>query len=504
VLEGLIAATGDLLAWPGPAIMLAGVLLGLIVGVLPGIGGAGAMALLIPVSFGMPQAQGIGFLMAVALSSGIGGQITSILISVPGDPPNAATTIDGYQMTKQGKAAEALGAATFGSIFGSIFGLVMFLAILPLARALVLSFSYPEFFMIALTGLIFVASFTGGAFMKGMIAVGLGLLISFIGLDPVNGNPRFTFGTLYLFDGVDIVPALVGLFAGAEMLALFSLRGSATIVETEVEGPPSRILDGLWSTIRAWRIVLASSALGFFGGTIPGIGGTLAAFLAYGQASRISKNRDQFGKGAVEGVIAPETANDADKGGNLLPTLAFGIPGGVIMAVLLAGLLIHGVPAGPNLLRGDLHIVYVIVVASFIPRLLAAAIVLAVGARALVITRIRGDVLAPLVAIVAIVGVYALRNEMLDVVAALIFSYIGYAMETHGFSRMGLIIALVLGSLIESSFIQTLATFGPAGFFTRPIALILFAIAMLTLLLPLARWIRGARRSSPRAGGRAA
>lgn len=498
MIEGLLAAAADLLTWPGPPLIVAGVLIGLFVGVLPGLGGSAGMALLLPLTFGMTPTHGIAFLMAIGTSSGLGGQITSILVSIPGDPPNAVTTIDGYQMTRQGKAAEALGAATFGSVFGAIFGVVLFLAVLPFARNLVLAVSYPEFFMIALTGLLLIAATTGGTFLKGFVAVGAGLLVSFIGLDPVVGNPRFTFGQLYLWDGIDIVPALIGLFAGAEMLLLFT-QGGLTDAELHGLGHRSRMIDGLWSTIRAWKVVLVSSIIGFLAGIVPGISGTLASFLAYGQARRMSADPDAFGHGSVEGVIAPETANDSDKGGAMLPTLAFGIPGGVMWAVLLAGLLIQGVPAGPNLLRGDLHIVYVVVVAALVPRLLAAGLVLLVGDRAVGITRIRGDVLAPLIAMVAIVGVYALRNEMLDVVVLLIFAYVGYAMQAYGFSRLGFIIALVLGGLIESSLHQTLATFGPSGFVSRPLTILLLVMAVIIVAVPLGSWVRrllGARSSA--------
>jgi len=484
MIDGLAGAFTDLMTWPSPLYLMLGVVLGLVVGILPGIGGGGAMALLIPFTFGMSPAHGIAFLMAVGASSGIGGQITSILVSIPGDPPNAATVIDGYAMTKQGKAAEALGAATWGSMFGAVFGMALFLIVLPLARNLVLAFSYPDFFMIAVAGLVVISSLTGGKVHKGLAAAGVGLLVSFVGLDPVSGNPRFAFGTLYLWDGIPLVPALVGLFAGSEMLALFSVRGSQSLAETDPDAPVSRMIDGLYSTLRAWKTVIVSSFIGFFAGLVPGISGTLAAFVAYGQAKRMSKNPDQFGHGAVEGVIAPETANDADKGGGLLPTLAFGIPGGVIMAVLLSGLILHGVPAGPNLLRGDLHIVYVLVVAALLPRFVAGGIVLAVGTRATVLTRMRGDVLAPIITVIALIGVYALRNEPIDVLLALVFSYVGYGMEAHGFSRLTFIIAMVLGSLIESSYHQTLQTFGLRGFVTRPIALILLFVTVATLAGP--------------------
>jgi putative tricarboxylic transport membrane protein len=495
MIEGLIDATVQLYTWPGPLFTILGVLAGIVVGILPGIGGAGAMAILLPVTYAMSPIHAIGFIMAVGMSSGLGGQITSILVNIPGDPPNAATTLDGYPMTKQGRAAEALGAATFGSLFGAVFGIVMLLLLIPITRQIVLAFSYPELFMIALAGLVMIASLTRGNTLKGLIAAGVGLLISFIGLDPINGLPRFAFGQLYLWDGIELTPALVGLFAGAEMLTLFSMRYGAVIVETEVDGRKSRQIDGLYACFRHWKTVLMSSVIGFTVGSIPGIGGTVAAFIAYGRAARMSDHPEMFGKGAVEGVIAPETANDADRGGGLLPTIAFGIPAGLLMAVVLTGLVLHGVPVGPQLLKDDnILYVYVLAVAALVPRFIAGGLVLALGTRFIAITRIPVNILAPLVTVLALMGVYAVNNDVLDLIVALIFSYVGYSMERHGYSRVALIIALVLGSLIELSFHQTLNTFGPAGFVTRPISLFVLGIILMVIFGGrIYRLLRGSR-----------
>jgi putative tricarboxylic transport membrane protein len=494
VIDGLIQAAGEMLAWPGLLFVLIGVVCGIAVGILPGVGGAGATALLIPISYSMESAHAIGFLMAVALSSGLGGQITSILINVPGDPPNAATTLDGFPMSRQGRAAEALAAATLASVIGAVIGLALLLAVLPLAREVVLSFSYPEFFMVAFTGLVMVAALTRGHVFKGLISAGIGMLLAMIGLDPINASPRFAFGQLYLWDGIDIIPALIGLFAGAEMLSMFSRRGAASVVRLDNDQSQSRLWDGVVSTVRHWKTVIASSVLGFATGLIPGLGGTVASFIAYGQAARISPNPEQFGQGAVDGVIAAEAANDADRGGGLLPTIVFGIPGGTLMAVLLAGLLLHGVPIGPDLLNDDMDIVYLLVMAALIPRLIAAGLVIALSRQAILVTRMRGDVLAPIITCVAIIGVFAINGYMTDVVVLLIFSYVGYAMEKHGFSRVALIIALVLGGLLEQSFHQTEETFGVDGFFTRPISLGLFLVSMLVLFSPvIARLVRRRR-----------
>ncbi len=495
MIDGLVAAFWDLMTWPSPLYLLLGAVIGLFVGILPGLGGGGSMALLIPFTFAMEPSHGIAFLMAVGASSGIGGQVTSILMSIPGDPPNAVTTIDGYAMTKKGRAKEALSAATFGSLFGALIGMVLMLAVLPFARELVMAFSYPEFFMVALLGLIMISKLTGDSVHKGLIAAGFGLMVAFIGLDPIVGNQRFTFGTFYFWDGVDIVPPLIGLFAGAELLALYSARGSKSMAEHLAD--ESTIFGGLRATLRNWSLVIKSSLIGFGAGLLPGISGTLASFLAYGQAARSSKNKAEFGKGAIEGVIAPETANDADKGGGLIPTLAFGIPGGVIMAVLLSGLILHGVPAGPNLLRGDLHIVYVIVIAAFLPRLIAGAIVLLLGSKSAWLTKARGDVLAPSIVVITLLAVYALRNEPWDVLLTLFFAYVGYAMSKYGFSRVTFILGLVLGGLFEKTFHQTMGTFGPSGFVSRPISASILALGVLILVAPpIVKFVKSRRRNA--------
>ena len=495
MIEGLFDAFVTVFTWPGPVLMTAGVLFGLLFGVLPGVGGTPAMALLIPVTYGMEPSLALAFLLAANVSAGLGGQITAILVNIPGDAPNAATTLDGYPMSKSGRAPEALGAATTGSVLGAIIGTVLLVLMVPVARNVILAFSYPEFFMIGLTGLTLIAVLTRGHTYKGLVSAGIGLSISFIGLNPVTGAPRFTFGELYLRDGIGIVPILIGLFAGAEVLNLFGSRHAVHEIRPDEEGArPSRFLDGVISTVRHWRTVLVSSVVGFVIGVVPGVGGTVSSFVAYGQAARMSRHRGEFGRGAVEGVIASETANDADKSGSLLPTIAFGIPGGVAMAVLLGALLLHGVPAGPNLLRNHIDIVYVLIVASIVPRIMAAAVVAAVGSRAVWFTKIRGDVLAPLIATMALVGVYSLRGQILDVLVAIIFGYVGYAMARHGFSRVSLVIGVILGGLMEASFHQTMATFGPAGFFTRPIALTLLVVAIGSLGIPILRQLLAARR----------
>jgi putative tricarboxylic transport membrane protein len=494
--EGLLEGLQILISWPGPLLVLIGVIIGAIGGILPGLGGASTTALLIPVTYGMEPAHAIIFLISVNVSSGLGGQLTSILVNVPGDAPNAATMLDGYPMTRQGRAAEAIGAATWGSIFGAVIGTILLIICIPITRQIILSFSYPEFLMVTLTGLIMIAVLTTGKAWKGLVSAGIGLMLAFIGLDPATGNPRFTFGQLYLWDGIELVPVLIGLFAGAEMISLFARKaGKTTILDTKGEGQHSTLTDGFKATIREWKNVVMSSFIGFWVGIVPGIGGTVASFMAYGRAARMSKHPERFGKGEVGGVIAAETANDADKSGSLLPTIAFGIPGGVGMAVVLTVLILHGYQTGPKLLSGDSTILYVLVVAIFIPRLVAAAGVLLLGRHAIAITKIPGQVLAPIVAVVALVSVYSLRNEILDVVMTVIFGYVGYGMVRFGYSRVALVIALVLGPLVEASYHQTVGTMGLVGVVTRPIAFGLLVVAIATLVLPPVLRLRRKRKN---------
>jgi putative tricarboxylic transport membrane protein len=484
MIEGLVDATVALLAPESLLFIFLGVFIGLIVGVLPGMGGAGAVALLIPLTFSMGAEIAIGFLMAVGVTSGLGGQITSILVGIPGDPPNAATVIDGHPMTKQGRGAEALGAATFGSLFGAIFGMVALLLILPFARGLILAFSFEEMFMIMLSGLVLIAVLTRGNSLKGLVAAGVGLMISFIGLNPVNAQPRFDFGWLYLYDGVDVTPVLVGLFAGAEMLTLFSSR--VPPIRLDEDGVPriSRFRDGLGATFRAWKVVLSSSVIGFVIGVVPGIGSTVGSFVSYGASRRLASEPEKYGSGAVEGVIACETANDADKAGALLPTLLFGIPGGLFMAVLAAGLVLHGVQMGPALFRNDESIVYVLIVATLLPRLIGVGVLIGLGNRVVALTRIRGALLAPVIVVVSMLAVYSLGNNVEDVLIAIIFSAVGYAMVKYDWSRVALVIALVLGGQMETSFYQALQAHGPTEFFTRPISLFLFIVSLALLFGP--------------------
>jgi putative tricarboxylic transport membrane protein len=505
MIDGLADAVAALLQWPNPPLIIAGILFGMLIGFLPGMAGSVALALLIPVSFTMETESAILFLVAAYSPAGFGGMLTSILVNTPGNPENAATTFDGYPLTKQGRAGAAIGAATAASVIGGLIGTVVLLALLPPAQEMILALSFPEFFMMAVLGLTVIAIVADGRPAKGLIAAGLGLLISFIGLDPISGRARFTFDSNYFWDGVDVVPVLLGLFAGAEVLALFGRAkaisgigtpGAANQTMKKLDGPVT-FWQGVWVTFRYKFLLLRASILGVIIGIVPGTGGAVAGFMAYAHAKQSSRHPELFGKGAIDGVIAAESANDAKEGGSLLPTVAFGIPGTVGMAVLLGALMVHGVPTGPSLMATHSYVVYLIIIAMVASKFIAPVVVWLISKRVNWLTSIPPGVFTPLITVAAVVGAYSTRTHMADVLLAMFFGYVGYAMKRYGFSRIALIIALVLGGLVERSYYQTVRSFGDASaLLSRPISLTLAVLSVLIIAHAVFRAFRPKRKAA--------
>lgn len=503
MIDGFLGALSVLMTWPNPVWLIAGVLFGMFIGFLPGMAGSVALALLIPISFTMEPEPAVLFLIAAYSPAGFGGMLTSILVNTPGSPENAATTFDGYPMARQGRAGAAIGAATAASVMGGLFGTVVLLALIPLAQNFVLAFSYPEFLMMAVLGLTVIAVVTDRNTFKGLAAAGVGFLLAFIGLEPITGSPRFTFGQIYLWDGLDVVPVLIGLFAGAEIVALFGKGTSvaqATAPGAELAGVrkalhgPVTFWQGVRSAFQHWFLVGRASMIGTAIGIIPGVGGAVSGFLAYSHAKQTSRHPEQFGNGAVEGVIAAESANDAKEGGSLLPTVAFGIPGTVGMAILLGALLMQGIPVGPTLMIDHADLIYVLVLGMVVSKFVAPVVVWLVARHATKLTSLRPGLFTPLIAVAALVGSYTINVHILDVALALLFGYIGYAMRRYGFSRVALIIALVLGELVERSYYQTVGAFGsPAAILIRPISGVLALLTALVVIYAIVQAVRRAR-----------
>ncbi len=460
-----------------------GMFMGLIFGAVPGLGGTTALALLLPLTYGLDS------ITALVLSGGVmgavpmGGSISAILLNTPGSAPNAATCMDGYPLSQQGKAGLAIGAAASANAVGGLIGTVSLLAVLPLSKMLVLSFGPPEFFLLSILGLVMVATASRGKMLRGLIAGGVGLMLAFIGFDQVTGTVRYTFGVQYLWDGVHLVPALIGLFAGAEMIKLWmkggSISGSAAGVRI------TSISSGLLETFRHWPTVIRGSVIGTVVGAIPGVGGVVASFLSYSITVQVSKDPDSFGKGNIQGVIAPEAAINAKDSSALIPTIAFGIPGGAEMAVFLGILVLHGMQPGPLMLIQNQTEIYGLVWALTIACVLAGGLGILFVRPLSMVTLIPSKKLAPIVMTVAFIGSWAVDQTVENVIVSGLFAVLGYTMSRLDYPRLPIVISLVLGAGIERNFHQSLAmSDGSWGiFFTRTICMILLTCIATGLLL---------------------
>jgi putative tricarboxylic transport membrane protein len=486
ILSEAAEAASLMFQWPDCLLLIAGTLIGELFGALPGLGGVIAIALLIPLTYEMSMVQAMMLLMTAQGGSAFGGSISAILINIPGESVNAATTLDGYPLAKQGKAATALGASATASAFGAMFGVLILMFSIPLMYKVALVFGPPEMFALAILAMTTIAAVTEGSLLKGLIAAGLGVLISFIGFNRVIGGVRFTFGSSYLWDGIKLIPAVIGLFAIAQAIDL-AVKGVPIAEKAQlVRGS---VWEGIKSVPKNKWVFLRSSIIGTLIGVIPGVGGAVANWLAYGQAVQMSKEPESFGKGNIQGVIAPEAANDAKDGGALIPTLALGVPGSAYCAVLLGAFLVHGIIPGPTLFEQYLEVVWVIIFSLVISNILTSVVGVVLAKHLVKITTIPAVFLAPVVCILGLLGAFATRLNITDALVAFIFGVVGYFMMKYRFPRVSLLIALILGHMAEKTFFQSfqMARGSYAIFLTRPISLVLFAVAIVSFLYPYIR-----------------
>lgn len=479
-----------------------GMIIGLIFGAIPGIGGSTALALLMPLTYGLEP------FTALALSGGVmgavpmGGSITAILLNAPGTAPNAATCLDGYPLAQQGKAGLAIGAAASANSLGGIIGTISVLAVLPIAKELVLLFGPPEFFLLAILGLVVVATTSRGKMLRGLVTGGFGLMVAFIGYNDVVGDVRFTYGIEYLWDGVHLVPALIGLFAVAEMMNLMVKGGPVAKDAGTVK--VTRMMSGVIETFRHPGTVLRGSIVGTVVGAIPGVGGVVASFLSYSLTVQASKDQESFGKGNIKGVIAPEAAINAKDGSALIPTLAFGIPGSAEMAVFLGILVLHGLQPGPLMLVQNQTEIYGLVWALTASCILASCIGLVLVRPLAMITLIESEVLAPVVICIALIGSYAIDGQIGNVVVSAVFGVLGYLMLRFDYPRLTVVVALVLGGMAERNFHQSMIMGDGSWliFATRWVSGILLASIIILLGSPVLRaLIRRIRKQTVVAAG---
>ena len=409
------------------------------------------------------------------------GSVTAILFNIPGRPSNAASLLDGHPLAQAGKARTALGCAASASALGSTFGILILVVALPLMQRALMLFGPLELMLLVIWGLTAIVVLSGGAVVKGLIAAGVGLLISFCGLDPLRSEPRFTFGIEWLEDGVSLVPVFLGLYALAEMFHLLRQRQN-TISRKQVALSGS-VLEGITTPFRYPLLFLRASGIGTLIGMIPGIGGTVASFVAYGHAAQSARDNSNFGKGDIRGLLAPEAANDAKDGGALVPTLAFGIPGGTGTAMLLAVLTLHGLEPGRQILDSQLVLVFVLLWSLFFSNWLTSLFGLGLTPTMAKLTTLRTDVIIPVLLIVASLGVYLHRGEITDVLLAYIFALLGYAMKITDWPRIPMMIALVLGPLLERNLLLSIQLFdaGRLAPLERPVALVILLLLLMVV-----------------------
>ncbi len=466
-------------------------MLGLIFGSIPGLTFTVALALALPITFSMDTVPAIGMLLGTYIGGMTGGSVSAILLGIPGTPSAAATVLDGYPMTKQGEASLALGTAVIVSVFGGIFSLVVMIVSVDLVSRLAIGFGPAEIFALVLFGMSTICGLCGNSLIKGLIAGVVGLMIMTIGIDAIDGVPRMTFGSINLLQGVNLLVAMIGLFAVPFIIEAFSDRladgqASARVVNVRAELPSLRLL------VRNVWLMIRCSILGTGIGAIPGTGGAIAAFLAYDHAKRFSKKPDSFGKGNIEGVIAPETANNAVTGGTLIPLLSLGIPGDPATAIVLAGLMIHGITPGPALFMNHAGEVYGMYVAVVIAYIWVLGLQL-MGIRLFIhVLRIPRELLAVGVLVLCAIGAYSIRNSAFDIYAMGAIGVLAYVLVAIRVPITPIILAMVLGPTLENEFrTAMMLSEGSADIFlSSPIVLVFFALALLVIGLQAASELR--------------
>jgi putative tricarboxylic transport membrane protein len=469
-----------------------GVLLGIILGALPGVSSTMSLAVLLPISFSMSPAHAMMFLLGIFSASVYGGSISAILINIPGTPGAIITQMDGYPMARNGRAGEALTYALFASTFGGVLGWMMLVVCAPLVADAALHFQSPEYAAVTFFGLTMLAYATPGSTFKALVAGVFGLLLATVGLDGITDVARFNFGSDGLLAGISIIPVAVGIFGLAEVLRNIESGGLKFEVIRRIERliPP-------WKEMRPlWPMAVRGSIIGALVGAIPAAGSAIGVTVAYAQEKRMSKSPERYGTGIPEGVVAPESSNNACVGGALIPMMTLGIPGDSMTAVLIGALLIHGLRPGPALFTDRLDFVAIVYVALLFAILLTLVFGL-IGVRYIArILHAPKNVLMTGIAILCVVGSYAVRNSVFDVVVMITFGAIGWLMHRVEIPAAPVVFGLILGPLLEENVRRALIVNGDWSiFFTRPISATLIGIAVLALLYPAIRDLLSRRKS---------
>jgi len=481
-MEGLGLLAHSLLGLAGPlhiAYALGATLVGIVIGILPGLSATLGIALMTTLTVKMSPTDAILVLVCVYVGAIYGGSRTGILLNIPGTAANAAATLDGHELAKQGRAGRAMGIATTGSVAGSLFGVLCLAMLTPLLSEVALKFQAYEFFWLALLGVLMSGSLTGNDPLKGWLMGFLGLLTAQVGLDGIHAHERFTFGYSDLTGGIALIPALVGAFGFAEILMVMSEPAKKAAINAV-----DSILPRIGDVLRYWKTILRSGAIGVFIGILPGVGEDMGAWSSYAAAKRFSPERDQFGKGSIEGMLAAETGDNAAIPGAIIPALVLAVPGSAPAAVLMAAMIIHGVQPGPMLMVNQPQFVYDVVAITLVATLCMLVFGLAMVRPLMWVLRVPRAIIMPIVFVLCTVGAYAIASRVFDIWVMLAVGVVCFILRRQGFPVAPFVLGIVLGDIIDKSLRRglVLSDGDLSPFFNRPIAGVLAAVAILTVL----------------------
>jgi putative tricarboxylic transport membrane protein len=460
-----------------------GVLIGTLVGVLPGLGPAAAIALLLPTTFKVSPVSATIMLAGIYYGAMYGGSTTSILVNIPGEAASVVTCLDGYQMAQKGRAGPALGIAAFGSFIAGTFAVIALTFIGPFLSNIALKFGPPEYFSLMIVGITVLTYLSSGSMVKALLMAGVGLILSGVGMDTISGHYRFTFNIQSLLNGVEVVPVAMGLFGISEVLLNLETEIKRDILTTRVKN--------LFPTLKDWAVsiwsIIRGSILGFFLGILPGGGAVIASFASYAIEKKVSKHPEEFGKGAIQGVAGPESANNSAAGGAFIPLLTLGIPANPVMAILLGALMIHGLQPGPLLMKDAPDLFWGTIVSMYIGNGMLLVLNLPLIPMWVKVLKVPYYLLYPLILLFCLIGAYSLENNMADVFSMLIFGILGFLMKRFRYEGAPLILALVLGQKLETSLRRSLImSHGDFSIFvSRPISLGFLVTAALLLTIPI-------------------
>ena len=459
-----------------------GVFIGTLVGVLPGLGPAAAIAMLLPSTFHAEPASGIIMLAGIYYGVMYGGSRTSILVNIPGEPSSVVTCLEGYPMAMQGRAGPALGMAAFASFIGGTFAIVALTVMGPLLAGVALAFGPPEYFSLMIVGITVLSFLSSGSMVKCLMMAAVGIILGGFGMDDLAGVYRFTFGTRYLLDGIQLVPVVMGLFGISEVIQDLETEVRAQVVEGKIKNLLPTLKD--WGESK-WAIV-RGTVMGFFLGIIPGGGAIVASFASYAVEKKISKHPEKFGHGAIAGLAGPEASNNAAAGGAFIPLLTLGIPSNAVMAILLGALMIHGLQPGPLLIMDAPQVFWGTITSMYVGNILLMVLNLPLIGLWVKVLKVPYFLLYPLILIFCLIGSYSVRNNTGDVICMLAFGVLGYLFRKFKYEGAPMVLALVLGPMMEQSFRQSLISSRGsfAIFFSKPISLTFLIIAALLLIIP--------------------